>query len=100
MGRVLLGTGADGRIVAVKQVHARLAADEGFRTRFRREVAASRKVSGAFTAPVLDADPDAATPWLASAFVSQARRWERRWRRPGRCPRRTYEGSLPVSRRR
>ncbi|MCX4488060.1 serine/threonine protein kinase [Streptomyces anulatus] len=70
MGRVLLGTGADGRIVAVKQVHARLAADEGFRTRFRREVAASRKVSGAFTAPVLDADPDAATPWLASAFVA------------------------------
>ncbi|MFD0038938.1 serine/threonine-protein kinase [Streptomyces anulatus] len=70
MGRVLLGTGADGRIVAVKQVHARLAADEGFRTRFRREVAASRKVSGAYTAPILDADPDAATPWLASAFVA------------------------------
>ncbi|MDQ0987964.1 serine/threonine-protein kinase [Streptomyces sp. V2I9] len=69
MGRVLLGTGTDGRIVAVKQVHARLAADDGFRTRFRREVAASRKVSGAFTAAVLDADPDAATPWLASAFV-------------------------------
>ncbi|MGA5065568.1 serine/threonine-protein kinase [Streptomyces exfoliatus] len=69
MGRVLLGTGPDGRLVAVKQVHSRLAADDGFRVRFRREVVASRKVSGAFTAPVLDADPDAATPWLASAFV-------------------------------
>ncbi|AXK34634.1 serine/threonine protein kinase [Streptomyces armeniacus] len=69
MGRVLLGSAPDGRIVAVKQVHARLAADDGFRARFRREVAASRKVSGAYTAPVLDADPDAPTPWLASAFV-------------------------------
>ncbi|AXK34635.1 serine/threonine protein kinase [Streptomyces armeniacus] len=69
MGRVLLGVAPDGRLVAVKQVHADLAEDEGFRARFRREVAASRKVSGAYTAPVLDADPDAPTPWLASAFV-------------------------------
>ncbi|MGR4879262.1 serine/threonine-protein kinase [Streptomyces sp. LARHCF249] len=69
MGRVLLGVGPDGRLVAVKQVHADLAEDDGFRARFRREVAASRQVSGAFTAPVVDADPDAETPWLASLFV-------------------------------
>ncbi|MFF1510596.1 serine/threonine-protein kinase [Streptomyces sp. NPDC058326] len=69
MGRVLLGVAADGRLVAVKQVHDDLADDEGFRSRFRREVDASRRVSGAYTAPVVDADPDAATPWLASLFL-------------------------------
>lgn len=70
MGRVLLGAAPDGRLVAVKQVHARFAADDGFRVRFRREVAASRKVSGAYTAAVIDADADAPTPWLASVFVA------------------------------
>jgi serine/threonine protein kinase len=53
----------------VKQVHARLTEDDGFRARFRREVDASRKVSGAYTAAVIDADPDAQVPWLASEFV-------------------------------
>lgn len=70
MGRVLLGAGPDGRLVAVKQVHARFADDDGFRARFRREVAASRKVSGAYTAAVMDADAEAPTPWLASVFVA------------------------------
>lgn len=70
MGRVLLGSAPDGRLVAVKQVHARFAADAGFRARFRREVAASRKVSGAYTAAVMDADADAEIPWLASVFVN------------------------------
>ncbi|MEV7723971.1 serine/threonine-protein kinase [Streptomyces sp. NPDC087917] len=69
MGRVVLAEAPDGRLVAVKQVHAALAADEGFRARFRREVEASRKVSGAHTAAVVDADPEAATPWLASEYV-------------------------------
>ncbi|MFJ7585887.1 serine/threonine-protein kinase [Streptomyces sp. NPDC097617] len=70
MGRVLLCAGPDGRLVAVKQVLAHFADDAGFRARFRREVVASRKVSGAYTAAVMDADPDAATPWLASVFVA------------------------------
>lgn len=70
MGRVLLAAGPDGRLVAVKQVLAHFADDEGFRARFRREVTASRKVSGAYTAAVIDADPDASTPWLASVFVA------------------------------
>lgn len=69
MGRVVLGVGPDGRYVAVKQVHAELAEDEGFRERFRREVDASRRVAGGYTAAVVDADPDAETPWLASQFV-------------------------------
>lgn len=70
MGRVLLGVSPDGRLVAVKQVHPGFAHDYGFRSRFRREVQASRMVSGAYTAAVMDADPDAETPWLASVFVA------------------------------
>lgn len=70
MGRVLLAAAPDGRLVAVKQVHERLAADDGFRARFRREVIASQKVSGAYTAAVMDADPEAPTPWLASVYVA------------------------------
>ncbi|MFF4319132.1 serine/threonine-protein kinase [Streptomyces sp. NPDC001568] len=69
MGRVLLAAGHDGRLVAVKQVHPELAEDAGFRARFRREVAASRKVSGAYTAALMDADTEAQAPWLASEFV-------------------------------
>ncbi|OXM55247.1 serine/threonine protein kinase [Amycolatopsis thailandensis] len=69
MGRVLLGISSDGRLVAIKQVHPGFAHDPGFRERFRREVETSRLVSGAYTAPVMDADPNAPTPWLASVFV-------------------------------
>ncbi|WP_410662655.1 protein kinase domain-containing protein [Amycolatopsis sp. lyj-84] len=69
MGRVLLGVSQDGRLIALKQVHPGFAHDEGFRSRFRREVQTSRMVSGAYTAAVMDADPDAPTPWLASVFV-------------------------------
>src|SRR5690242_12245202 len=69
MGTVYLGRSASGRQVAVKVVHAQYALDEEFRIRFRQEVAAARKVSGAFTAPVVDADPDAATPWMATLYV-------------------------------
>ncbi|MGW3563392.1 WD40 repeat domain-containing serine/threonine protein kinase [Streptomyces sp. NPDC000941] len=69
MGRVLLGVAPDGRLVAVKVVRSQFVEDDGFRTRFRREVEASRKVSGAYTAAVVDADADAPLPWLASVFV-------------------------------
>ncbi|MFI0897039.1 WD40 repeat domain-containing serine/threonine protein kinase [Streptomyces sp. NPDC020983] len=70
MGRVLLGTGPDGRCVAVKVVRAQFVEDEGFRARFRREVAASRRVSGGGPAvAVLDADADAPLPWMATEFV-------------------------------
>ncbi|WP_244202137.1 hypothetical protein [Streptomyces diastatochromogenes] len=50
---------ASGRRLAVKVVHGQYADDDEFRTRFRREVASARQVSGAFTAPVVDADADA-----------------------------------------
>ncbi|MFF4505777.1 endo alpha-1,4 polygalactosaminidase [Streptomyces sp. NPDC001401] len=69
MGIVYLGRSDSGRQVAVKVVHAPYAQDEEFRARFRQEVAAARRVSGAFTAPVVDADPDAEQPWMATLYV-------------------------------
>ncbi|WP_320783141.1 serine/threonine-protein kinase [Streptomyces sp. CRN 30] len=70
MGRVYLGRSAGGRTVAVKIVHPHFALDEEFRARFRREVDAARRVGGAWTAPVLDADPDAPVPWVATAYAA------------------------------
>ncbi|WP_051325794.1 serine/threonine-protein kinase [Glycomyces tenuis] len=69
MGRVLLGIGPDGRPVAVKLIREWLTEDDEFRARFRREVTASQRVSGAYTAAVLDAGPDDPVPWLASEFL-------------------------------
>jgi serine/threonine protein kinase len=66
MGQVYLGRSPGGRHVAVKVIRADLAQDQSFRVRFGCEVAAARRVSGAFTAPVIDADPDAAVPWLVT----------------------------------
>ncbi|WEV26101.1 serine/threonine-protein kinase [Streptomyces sp. 71268] len=70
MGRVYLGRSAGGRTVAVKLVHPHFATDAQFRARFRREVEAARRVGGAWTAPVLDADPEAAVPWVATGYVA------------------------------
>src|SRR5271165_5459626 len=63
MGQVFLGRSAGGRSVAVNVIHAHLATDPEFRERFRREIAVARKVSGLFTAPVIDADVDGPVPW-------------------------------------
>ncbi|GAA2401604.1 hypothetical protein GCM10010191_06110 [Actinomadura vinacea] len=69
MGQVYLGRSPGGLLLAVKVVHAHLAEDADFRRRFGREAAAARSVGGAFTAPVVDADPGADPPWLATAFL-------------------------------
>ncbi|MFI2783564.1 protein kinase domain-containing protein [Streptomyces sp. ALB3] len=69
MGVVHLARSASGLQLAVKVVHRQHAADPEFRARFRQEVAAARRVSGAFTAPVVDADPTAALPWMATLYV-------------------------------
>ncbi|WP_260609713.1 serine/threonine-protein kinase [Streptomyces sp. WAC06614] len=70
MGVVYRARSLSGRQVAVKVIRPELAEDPTFRQRFRREVEAARQVSGAFTAPVVDADADAAAPWLATLFVA------------------------------
>ncbi|MFF4235475.1 WD40 repeat domain-containing serine/threonine protein kinase [Actinomadura geliboluensis] len=69
MGEVFLGASPSGRKVAVKTVRAEYAADPGFRSRFAREIEAARRVGGFHTAQVVDADPDAASPWMVTAFV-------------------------------
>ncbi|TDC47474.1 protein kinase [Actinomadura sp. KC345] len=69
MGQVFLGASPGGRQVAVKLIRAEHAADAHFRARFAREVEAARRVGGFYTAQVVDADPDAAEPWMATAYV-------------------------------
>src|SRR5690606_41700320 len=69
MGRVYLAVAPDGRPAALKRIHPAFSHDQGFRERFRREVDTSRRVSGAFTAAVMDADTDAEQQWLASVYV-------------------------------
>lgn len=70
MGRVYLGRSPGGRTVAVKVVRSELADDLEFRTRFQREVDAARRVGGAWSAPVLDADTDSPVPWVATRYVA------------------------------
>ncbi|GGK97899.1 serine/threonine-protein kinase [Streptomyces flaveus] len=70
MGNVYLARSDRGRTVAVKLVRQELAEQEEFRARFRQEVQAARRVGGYWTAPVLDADTEAAIPWVATGYVA------------------------------
>ncbi|AKZ57042.1 putative serine/threonine-protein kinase PkwA [Streptomyces ambofaciens ATCC 23877] len=70
MGHVYLARSDRGRTVAVKLVRTELAAQEEFRERFRQEVESARRVGGYWTAPVLDADTEAAVPWVATGYVA------------------------------
>ncbi|UED84755.1 serine/threonine-protein kinase [Streptomyces profundus] len=69
MGEVYLGRSPTGRTAAIKLVHAELASDPEFRRRFRSEVAAAQRVSGEWTAPVLDSDTESTVPWVATGYV-------------------------------
>lgn len=69
MGVVYLGRSPGGRDVAVKVVQGHYGRDAHYRARFRREVAAARNVTGTFTAPLLDAAPDARVPWLVMEYL-------------------------------
>jgi serine/threonine protein kinase len=69
MGQIYLGRSAAGRLVAVKTIRVEFAEEPDFRTRFAHEVAAARRVSGAFTAAVVAADAEADVPWLATTYV-------------------------------
>ncbi|MET8327244.1 serine/threonine-protein kinase [Streptomyces sp. NPDC005181] len=69
MGTVDLARSPGGRTVALKTVHAHIAADATFRTRFRLETDAARVIGGLHGAQVVDADPLAEVPWLATEYV-------------------------------
>ncbi|MFF0290137.1 serine/threonine-protein kinase [Streptomyces sp. NPDC005262] len=70
MGQVYLARSDRGRTVAIKLVRRELAEQQEFRDRFRQEVRAARRVGSAWTAPVLDADTEAAVPWVATGYVA------------------------------
>ncbi|MDT0399095.1 serine/threonine-protein kinase, partial [Streptomyces edwardsiae] len=69
MGEVYLARSAGGRTLAVKLVRSELASEPEFRRRFAQEIASARRVGGEWTAPVLDADTDAESPWVATGYV-------------------------------
>ena len=69
MGQVFLARSAGGRLVAVKTIRIELAEEPGFRARFAREVSAASRVSGVFTAAMIEANADADLPWVATAYV-------------------------------
>jgi hypothetical protein len=69
MGRVYLGVSPGGGQVAVKVMHPQFAGDTAFRQRFRREAEVAQRVSGPFTARVLDSGVDERTPWLATEYI-------------------------------
>jgi serine/threonine protein kinase len=69
MGDVYLGTTRRGQQVAIKLIRGAQLHDDEFRARFRREVRAAAKVRSRFIANLIDADPDAELPWLATEYV-------------------------------
>lgn len=68
-GDVYLGRSPGGRLVAVKCVRERVAADPQLRRRFAAEMEAARRVGGFHTAQVVDADPEATPPYLVTAYI-------------------------------
>lgn len=69
MGTVYLARSASGRTVALKTMHPSIASDPAARTRFRLETDAARIIGGHHGAVVVDADPLAPAPWLATEYV-------------------------------
>ncbi|MGW2822979.1 bifunctional serine/threonine-protein kinase/ABC transporter substrate-binding protein [Streptomyces sp. NPDC001443] len=69
MGVVYLARSPGGALVALKVLLAEYAEEPGFKERFRREVEVARRVDSPWVVPLVDADPDAEAPWLATAFV-------------------------------
>jgi serine/threonine protein kinase len=70
MGAVYLSYTPGGRPVAIKIARPEFAADPEFRRRFEKEVTIAQRVQGLYTAPVVDCDPHAPRPWLATAYVA------------------------------
>ncbi|CAL9592772.1 Serine_threonine-protein kinase PknD [Nocardiopsis dassonvillei] len=68
-GEVFLGEAEDGTRAAVKVLHASWAGDADMRRRFAAEVEQARRVSGFCIAAILDADPEAEQPWIATEYI-------------------------------
>lgn len=69
MGVVYLARTEAGELAAVKVIQPEFAGQAEFRARFRREAASAQSVDSPWVVRVLDADTEAAAPWLATAFV-------------------------------
>ncbi|MEU0098025.1 bifunctional serine/threonine-protein kinase/ABC transporter substrate-binding protein [Streptomyces sp. NPDC006267] len=69
MGVVYLGRTDAGALAAIKVILPEFAGDEDFRTRFRREAEAARRVDSTWAVPVTGADTEGERPWLATEFV-------------------------------
>ncbi|MGW2846090.1 serine/threonine protein kinase [Streptomyces sp. NPDC001274] len=70
MGRIFLARSrGDGSLAAVKTLLAEGHIGEADRRRFAREVKVARRAEGVRTARVLDADPQAERPWMATEYV-------------------------------
>lgn len=81
MGQVYLGESRSGRKVAVKLLNPEFADNPQYREHFAREFEVAQLVDGFHTAQIVDADPDAERPWLASldprctSYSSHTARW-------------------------
>ncbi|MFB9542562.1 serine/threonine-protein kinase [Micromonospora sagamiensis] len=69
MGQVFLAVSAATGPVALKTILPDLVGEDDFRMRFRREVAAARRVQGPYVAEVIDADVDGEPAWMATQYV-------------------------------
>ncbi|WP_370378588.1 serine/threonine-protein kinase [Catenulispora sp. GAS73] len=69
MGRVFLGTDADGRQAAVKMVRSDLAEIPAFRKRFARELQVAERIHSPRIAEIYNAETEGARPWLATEYV-------------------------------
>ncbi|MFI6574820.1 protein kinase [Nocardiopsis sp. NPDC050513] len=68
-GSVHLAEAPDGGLAAVKLLHADPGTDPRFARMFADEVDAARRISPFCVARVLDADPHADRPWIASEYI-------------------------------
>ncbi|MEU9287688.1 bifunctional serine/threonine-protein kinase/ABC transporter substrate-binding protein [Streptomyces sp. NPDC048275] len=69
MGVVYLARSPHGAWCALKVIRAEYADDHGFRARFRREAELASRLTSRWTVPVVAADAEARSPWLATAYV-------------------------------
>jgi hypothetical protein len=67
-GVVYQGRGVDGRLVAIKILHATLIDDDRARRRFARELEAARRVDSPCTARILDAKVDGDVAYIISEY--------------------------------